>query len=545
MKKALLSLLLISYIAHSQQLTTSNLPIIIIDTKGKVILDEPKVSAEMKIINNGKGKTNKITDKPTDYDGLIGIELRGSSSQMWPKKPYGFELQDAKGNALNASIFGFPPESDFTLFASYNERSLMHAVLAFKLAREIFPYASRTQYIELVLNGQYQGIYVVMERIKRDVNRVNISNLREEDIKGDELTGGYIIKIDKPTGSNLGSWTSQYSNNPMNPAKKSVYFYEAPKSINNFQKAYIKAFMDSVENAIQAPNFTDPRMGYRKFINTSSFVKMMVLNEVTKNIDGYRISSFFYKDKNSKDGRLVCGPPWDYDFSFGMPDYCDGWTTFNFVFENFNTICSNDNWQVPFFWNRLVQDKAFYNELKTEYTFQRIKGALRLERIKAHIDSMATELQEAQVRNFQKWRILGRYDWPTKTFPATWEGEVAEIFPWVEARLNWLDRQWLDVSLIGQITSNEDEIGNTDLKIYPNPVSERFKVEFYSSKAQKVNFLISDELGRTIYTTDKEVNFGLNQIELNAEKMLKSNSINVIHLNIDGKKFSQKVVKQF
>lgn len=544
MKKALFLFLLISYLSHSQQFTSSNLPIIIIDTKGKAIFDEPKVPAEMKIINNGKGKTNNLTDKPTDYNGLIGIELRGSSSQMWPKKPYGFELQDAKGNAVNASIFGFPPESDFTLFASYNERSLMHAVLAFKLAREIFPYASRTQYVELVLNGEYQGIYVVMERIKRDVNRVNISNLREEDIKGDELTGGYIIKIDKPTGSNLGSWTSQYSNSTLNPTKKTTYFYEAPKSINNFQKAYIKAYIDSVENAIQAPNFADPRLGYRKFINTSSFVKMMVLNEVTKNIDGYRISSFFYKDKNSKDGRLNCGPPWDYDFSFGMPDYCEAWTTFNFVFNNFNTICSSDNWQIPFFWNRLVQDKTFYDELKTEYTFQRLKGALRLERIKAHVDSMKTQLQEAQVRNFQKWQILGRYDWPNKTFPATWEGEVAEIMPWVEARLNWIDRQWLDPSLVGQITSNEDDIESTGLKIYPNPVSERFTVEFYSSKAQKIKLLISDELGRSINIIEKEVDLGLNKIDLDAEKILKSNSINVLHLNIDGKKLSKKVVHQ-
>lgn len=543
MKKVLLSLLLISYLSHSQQLTSSNLPIVIIDTKGQTIFDEPKVPAEMKIINNGKGKTNNITDKPTDYNGLIGIELRGSSSQLWPKKPYGFELQDAKGNAVNTSIFGFPPESDFTLFASYNERSLMHAVLAFKLAREIFPYASRTQYVELVLNGEYQGVYVVLERIKRDENRVNISNLREEDIKGDELTGGYIIKIDKQTRQRLGGWSSQYANSQLNPNNRTYYQYESPKNINNIQKAYIKAYIDSVENAIQSPNFADPKTGYRKFINTSSFVKMMVLNEVSKNVDGYRISSFFYKDKNSKDGRLVCGPPWDYDFSFGMPDYCDAWTTFNFIFNNFNNVCSNDGWQVPFFWNRLVQDKAFYDELKTEYTFQRLKGALRLERIKAHVDSMKTQLQEAQVRNFQKWQVLGRYDWPTKTFPATWEGEVAEIMPWVEARLNWIDKQWLDPSLIGQITSNEEDSENTGLKIYPNPVSERFTVEFYSSKPQKVKFLISDELGRTTNIIEKEVDLGLNQIELNVEKTLKSNSINVLHLYIDGKNLSKKIIQ--
>jgi hypothetical protein len=538
------TLLIISQLAHSQQVISSNLPIIIINTKNGVgVPDEPKVQAEMKIINNGKDKTNNINDKPTDYNGLIGIELRGSSSQLWPKKPYGFELQDAKGDAVEASLFGFPKESDFTLFASYNERSLMHSMLAFKIAREMsFAYSSRAQYVELVLNGQYQGVYVLFEKVKRAEGRVNIAKLAEKDIKGDDLTGGYIIKIDKETGSKLGGWRSKILNINSKPNSFSYYQYEYPKTLIAEQRAYIKSYIDSVEAAIVSPNFTDPNKGYRAFINTSSFVKMLILNEVSKNIDGYRISSFFYKDKKSKGGKLVCGPPWDYDFTFGMPDYCDAWTPQNFIFRNFNTVCSGDNWNVPFFWSRLMQDPIFEREVKTEYTFQRTKGILQTNQLKSYVDSLNFVLRESSARNFQKWNTLGRYEWPTKTTPSTWQGEVNEIMPWIEARLGWIDREWLDVSLLGGILANEEEIEGMTMEVFPNPYIDKLKVKFISTKAQKAKITLTDEVGRMLYSVEKQAQIGNNLFEIKINPDLNQTPIKILSVEIDGKQMSKRVV---
>lgn len=536
--------LIISQLAYSQQLTSSNLPIIIINTKNDAkIPDEPKIQAEMKIINNGANKINNINDKPTDYNGLIGIELRGSSSQLWPKKPYGFELQDAKGDAIEASILGFPKESDFTLFASYNERSLMHAMLAFKIAREMsFPYASRAQYVELVLNNEYQGVYVLFEKVKRAEGRVNISKLTEKDIKGDDLTGGYIIKIDKETGSRLGGWRSKILNISSKPNSFTYYQYEYPNTFIPEQRAYIRAYIDSVENSINSPNFTDPEKGYRKFINTSSFAKMLILNEVSKNVDGYRISSYFYKDKNSKGGKLVCGPPWDYDFTFGMPDYCDAWTTQNFVFRNFNIICAGDYWNVPFFWNRLMQDPAFEREVKTEYTFQRTKGILQISRLRNYIDSLTTLLKDASVRNFQKWNTLGRYEWPTKTTPSTWMGEVNEIMPWVESRLSWMDREWYDIALLGGILNNEEEVEGISMNVFPNPYIDKINVSFISLKAQKAKITLTDELGKTLYSTQKDTQIGENLLEINANSTINQSPIKILTIEMDGKRMSKKVI---
>ncbi len=178
--------------------TSSNLPIIIINTNGLSIpYDNPRIVAEMGIIYNGQGERNNISDSLNNYSGKISIEIRGASSSGWSKKSYGIETQNDDGSNNNVSLLGMPEENDWILYASYYDRSFLRNVLTFKLANDMGWYASRTRYCELVLNGEYQGIYVLMEKIKRDKNRVDISKLNPDEISGDDVTGGYIIKVDK------------------------------------------------------------------------------------------------------------------------------------------------------------------------------------------------------------------------------------------------------------------------------------------------------------------------------------------------------------
>ncbi|MGL4632150.1 MAG: CotH kinase family protein, partial [Leadbetterella sp.] len=195
------------------QLTTSNLPIFIIDTKGQTVYNDPKVNVNCKVIFNGEGKVNSVNDRVFHYDGNVGIEYRGSSSQQYPKKSYSIELRKTNGDNNPQAFCGMPIESDFVLFASYAEKSLMHYNLALEMGRKLFPYASRSRYVEIIVNGSYEGVYVLMEKIKIDKNRINISTLLPTDNTGDELTGGYIVKVDKSTGSNpAGSVLSEYVN---------------------------------------------------------------------------------------------------------------------------------------------------------------------------------------------------------------------------------------------------------------------------------------------------------------------------------------------
>lgn len=196
MKKLfLLTSVLNFYFANAQvQFDSTNLPIILIDTQGNEIIDEPKIQARMKIIFNNDGKTNRISDSANIYNDYIGIEIRGSSSQMFPKKAYSIETRDSSGEDNDVSLLGFPEESDWVLYAPYSDKTLLRNVLAYKFANNLGRYASHTKFCEVFLNGDYIGVYVFMEKIKRDKNRVDIKKLEPEDNSGDALTGGYLLQ---------------------------------------------------------------------------------------------------------------------------------------------------------------------------------------------------------------------------------------------------------------------------------------------------------------------------------------------------------------
>ena len=181
-------------------LTSSNLPIVVIDTRGVTIPDDPKISASLKIYNRGNGTRNFLTDAP-QFNGNCGIEVRGSSSQQFPKKSYGFETWSINGTSIDTSLLGMPSESDWILNANYTDKSFLRNVMAYQLWHDMGHYSTRYHFVELIVNNQYQGIYILSEKIKRDKNRLNSAKLSNTQNSGDELTGGYIFKVDKQTGS--------------------------------------------------------------------------------------------------------------------------------------------------------------------------------------------------------------------------------------------------------------------------------------------------------------------------------------------------------
>src|SRR5882672_1036149 len=150
----LLSLLLLACLGtKAQTLTDSNLPIIIIITGGQEIVDDPKITADMGIVDNGAGIRNNVTDPFTQYNGKIGIEIRGQSSQMFPMKSYGLELHDDAGKSQDKSLFGLPKESDWVLYAPYNDKTLMHNFLAYTISKEMGHWAANCRYVELIVDG--------------------------------------------------------------------------------------------------------------------------------------------------------------------------------------------------------------------------------------------------------------------------------------------------------------------------------------------------------------------------------------------------------
>ena len=478
----------------SQSFESSNLPIVTINTNGQAILDDPKIIADMGIIYNGEGQRNSLNDSPNAYNGKIGIEIRGSSSQSYPKKSYGFETRELNDpeEDIDVSLLGMPKESDWILYAPYSDKTMLRNVLAYHLANQLGWYASRTKYCELVLNGEYMGTYVLMEKIKRNKNRVDISKIGSSDNTGDNLTGGYLIKIDKFTGSGGDGFYSSYQPDP-HPNNQNIFFqYEYPKEdkITSAQKTYIKDYISSFETTLKSKDFADTENGYRKYIHTKSFIDYFLINEVMGNVDGYRLSTFMYKDKDSKGGKLTIGPVWDYNISSGNADYCTG-DSYSKFFYRFNQVCPQDYWLVPFWWEKLLKDELFANEMKCRWKNLR-QNTLHLDTLYKFIDNQVTLLNETQQRNYQRWDILGKYVWPNRYLWKTYPEEIAYLKSWLKSRLQWLDEN-LPGKCGGLISQNRDPIIT-----YPNPFRDELKVFFRDFENKTVKIELYDVQGRFV-----------------------------------------------
>jgi len=436
-KNIFLFIFVITSLVFSQvKLTSSNLPIIVIDTEGKKIVDEPKIDAHMGIIDNGEGKLNYITDSFNGYNGRIGIEIRGQSSQQFDKKQYAIETRDTLGNDIDVSLLGLPKESDWVLNASYIDKSLLRNVLAYKIFNDMGRYASRTRFCELIINGEYRGIYILQEKIKRDKNRVNISKLEPADTEGDKITGGYIIKIDKVDFGDK-TWTSPYP--PFQGATQKivyVYYYPDREDINSAQAEYIKNYVTNFEKVMNASNYNDPFYGYLNYIDLDSFVDMFLIFELSKNVDSYRLSTFFYKDRNKK---LCAGPIWDFDLSFGLPDYYEGWSTEGWQYK---VYLGGDYWQNPFWVSKLYNDPVFKNKFAKRWNELK-NNILSYETISKFIDDCVNKISDAKTRNFEKWNQCFdgvTYIWPNKNKFTSYEAEINYLKNWIKQRLDWLNK---------------------------------------------------------------------------------------------------------
>ena len=451
-------------------LTDSNLPIVTINTSGKTIVDDPKITADLRICQNPSG-TTRPTDSATVYFGKVGIETRGSTSQaLSPKKPYSIEFRDATGNGKDVALFGSVKEADWALIAPYSDKTLIRDALTYHLASRIMAYAPKTFFCELLLNNVYQGVYVLTETVKR--KRLDIAKLDSTVLTGDNLTGGYILKIDKPTGNPTGV-PSGFSSNYADAAGKNTFYqfhYPKPEDIKPAQVAYIKSQVQAFENVMRSPQFNDDKDGYAKYFDVNSLVDFWIMNEITRNVDGYRLSTYFYKDKNSLNPKFKMGPVWDFNIALGNANYCNGGNRTGWAYL-FNDACPADGWRIAFWWETLLSDKKFRRQIKTRWQYLR-QNTLKTDRVFTVIDSFSTLLNKPQERNFKKWDILKTWIWPNAAVNNTYSNEIFYLKDWLDVRMRWMDNE------IQAFQVAEHPMTTTDFEVFPNPSVSTTNVRF-------------------------------------------------------------------
>ncbi len=413
-----------------------NLPLMIIDTHGQLIERTPRVVVDMGLIDNGEGNLNHIGDERNVYSGQMGINRRGQSSYGFPKRQYRIELQNEDGSNNNVSILGLPPEHDFVLYGPHSDKTLMKNVLTYELFRQTGRYSPRTRYIEVIMDDDYRGVYVLTERLKRDKNRVDIKKLSAEDNAWPAISGGYMLKRDKTYLSAPEEWWRSPVDQPFH--NRMWYEYHHPKysDLTQEQATYIRDWMQGFDEMMSGSQFKDPVSGYKAHIDVESFIDMMFINEITKGIDNYNFSSYFYKENDANGGLLVYGPPWDYNIAYGNVNYGLDWhaaETYGWCYTQGGRI---------YWFKRLMEDPEFRNKVYCRWTTFR-DGIFSDSNVLNIIDSCIHELGGAIDRNFEKYPILGVWINPAlRPVPETYRGEVENLEDWLLDRLLWIDDQW-------------------------------------------------------------------------------------------------------
>ena len=317
-----------------------------------------------------------------------------------------------------------PKAEDWILSAAFLDKTLMRDVLGLRMSRATGRWASRTVFCEVVLNGAYVGVYILMESIRPDENRVNIVEMDSADISGDAVSGGYIYEVSQ-SDSGFG--------------KRRCLKYPKQKHVQPQQLAHVRKYDDDFRDVMKQSDYADPARGYPAWIDVDSFVDEILVQEACKNSDAYGWSSYFHKDRL---GKLKAGPVWDFDQAFSSSAFNDGPNYQEWIIEKsaHDPILRNNH---PPFWRKLFGEPVFRKKLGLRW-FELRGGPFSTQALLSFIDETAIYLDEAQARNFQRWPILGAWVWrstPGSRQRNTYQKEVEYLKAYVRNRFDWMDAQ--------------------------------------------------------------------------------------------------------
>ena len=437
-----------------------------INTWEEDIVDSPSIRGEMEIVWNDSSGQHASYGPAQELKTNISIEKRGRFSQfVYPKNGYAIETKDSNWEDTDVSPLGLAEEEDWVLHGPYGDRSFMRNVLAMHMANEQGNYASRTRYVELFVNGDYEGLYVLMEKIKRGPDRVNIAKLNPDEISGDDLTGGYIFKTDwEPV-----DWRSSFSMLWDTTLIPYTYTYPKRKNIAAEQEQYIQAYVDDWEHSMQ--NTSAPYKGkyWYEYLDMASFVDYFLMMEVSKNIDAYRASAYYHKKKDSNGGKIYAGPVWDFNFAFGLVDYCEGYLPYGYMADG--NWCSATN---PAWWAKLKATPQFADAVNCRWK-ELTSSVWHRDSLIDFIHANENLLSPIAGRNHARWPLIGGYNPASVKYVAsTYGGDVQLVEDWLMNRMDWLDSNMIGAPC--NLSTTDRNIGSA-LNIHPNPSTGVFTIK--------------------------------------------------------------------
>lgn len=456
---------------HVLTLGTGVYPLVVMRSDGVPSMFMTTESGSLAYIHRRKGNEEPGTLLMRDaagatlFDGpLAQIRGRGNATFVLNKKPYQIKLE--KGTDL----CGMGKAKTWLLLADFRDNSLLRNKIAFDLSRAVgMPYASLSQTVDLYVNNDYLGAYLLCEKVEIGDTRIDIADLgkateavndeelstyprygynsyRQSTQKGfsipndpEDITGGYLLELD---------YKMRYSDEPSGfvTAKGQAVVIKEPEAVSAQQVSYISAFFQGFENAIRASDGIDPKSGkhYSAFVDQASLVKKYLLEEVLKNRDANRSSLFFYKPADVESALAFAGPAWDYDASLGnyatragdkgiLPEYFIVNSDMGEPFYLFPPLYAHEDFQravVASYYADFVPALEVLLGKREDPT-----GTLR------SLQAYADEIRASAAMNFARWPVFNSKARIAKT-GADYQENIDYLIHFIEQRMAFLAGEW-------------------------------------------------------------------------------------------------------
>lgn len=443
----------------------SHLPIISIDTKGQEIPGDAFVTEEGSITGVSKtdqgqdrilasvkswdkeGKWHNDTQNP-DYEGNITIHIRGNSSRAFTKKSYRIEMLSDKAEVKDVSLAeptkvsdldtkkvslaGMNKGKSYILNGPFLDKTLIRNYMWMNISGQLLKYTPQVRFCELTINGEYQGLYVLMEPVDVEEERMKLSAYTT----GDPVLS-YVIHLEPKTESEKAIEEFTFYTRRLEEKERYEIAYPTQKDLSQQVKDYIVADFSEIEQAIYSYEAGSDDEFYLNYIDEDSFVDYYILMEFVGNNDCFQASTYFYKDAR---GKLHIGPVWD----------------FNNCLDNFYNELSFHEFYVSQrgWYSQLMKSERFVNKVLKRYRELR-EGVLSDEYLTTYIQDAQDFVGSAADRNFEVWGWSFDYKKLAVTEmrqpdpdgistyeevnPSSYEEATSKMLTFMQHRGKWLD----------------------------------------------------------------------------------------------------------